>query len=156
MIKSAQSLGAWPDLSGDGLWVPVDHIASVMTELIHVEDAIEDTSVANAVYHIEHPMGRAWKDYIPVITKELGIPADGVIPVKDWVARIKTSKLDRISNPAALFGDFFSSYYVPLMCGRALDSTQSRADSKTMAELEPVNDDTIKLYIDGWKKSGFL
>lgn len=156
MIKSAQNLGAWPDLSGDVLWVPVDHIASAMTELIHVEDALEDTSVPNAVYHIEHPIGRAWKDYIPLMTKELGIPADRVISVKDWVNEVKISKLDRSSNPAALFGDFFSTYYVPLMCGRALDSKQSRADSKTMAELGPISDEVMKLYIDAWKQTGFL
>lgn len=53
MIKSAQSLRAWPDLAGDVLWVPVDQVASVMVELIHAENAVEDRSVPNTVYHIE-------------------------------------------------------------------------------------------------------
>ena len=127
-----------------------------MVELIHVDDAIEDTSIPNTVYHIENPAGRAWKDYIPVIIKELGIPADRVIPVGEWVKEVKASKLDRASNPAALFGDFYSGYYVPLMCGMVLDSAESRTNSKTMAKMEPISDDTMKLYIDGWKKSGFL
>ncbi|KAI3003280.1 hypothetical protein CBS147346_5420 [Aspergillus niger] len=156
MIKSAQSLHAWPDLAGHVLWVPVDQVATVMVELIHVDDAIEDTSIPNTVYHIENPAGRAWKDYIPVIIKELGIPADRVIPVGEWVKEVKASKLDRASNPAALFGDFYSGYYVPLMCGMVLDSAESRTNSKTMAKMEPISDDTMKLYIDGWKKSGFL
>ncbi|CAG8241884.1 unnamed protein product [Penicillium salamii] len=156
MIKSAQNLRAWPDLDGHVLWVPVDHIASAMTELIHVEDAIDDKSIPNTIYHIEHPVGRTWKDYIPVMTKALDIPAGSVIPVQEWVNMVKTSKLDRSSNPASLFGDYYSGYYVPLMCGRALDSTQSRAHSKTMAELEPISDDTMKLYIDAWKECGTL
>ncbi|OJJ73309.1 hypothetical protein ASPBRDRAFT_40976 [Aspergillus brasiliensis CBS 101740] len=156
MIKSAQSLRAWPDLAGDVLWVSVDQVASVMMELIHVEDAVEDTSIPNTVYHIENPAGRAWKDYIPVMLKELDIPADRVIPVGDWVKEVKASKVDRASNPAALFGDFYSGYYVPLMCGRVLDSAESRANSKTMATMEAVSDDTMRLYIDAWKKSGFL
>lgn len=156
MIESAQSLRAWPDLAGDVLWVPVDQVASVMVELIHAENAVEDRSVPNTVYHIENSAGRPWKDYIPVITKELDISKDRVIPVEEWVKSVRTSKLDRASNPAAFFGDFFSGYYVPSMCGRVLDSTQSRANSRTMAEMEPVSDGAMKLYIDAWKKNRFL
>ncbi|PWY88369.1 polyketide synthase [Aspergillus heteromorphus CBS 117.55] len=155
LIKSAQTLRAWPDLGGHVSWVAVDQIATILMDLLAV-GVKHDVPTPNSVYHIEHPMARTWKEMAPVMAAALNIPASRIIPVKEWVALVRNSPLERSDNPAILFASFFESAYESLMCGRVLDTTWTQAHSPAMAKLEPIGDEMVGLYIDAWKKLGFL
>lgn len=156
LVKSAQSLGAWPDLDGRMQWVPVDQSAAVMADLLYVgsEAAAPEPS---PVYHIDNPVGQSWKDMSPVLADALGVPPEGILPFRDWLRRVSRSPLSEKENPAAHIIDFLDRNFERMSCGGLiLDTAKAQKHSKTMAGLGPVSSEVARGYVRAWKDMGFL
>ncbi|KAK2728137.1 beta-ketoacyl synthase domain-containing protein [Colletotrichum kahawae] len=137
VVKSAQSLGVWPDLDGRMQWVPVDQSAAAMAELLYIgsEAAAPEPS---PVYHIDNPVGQSWKDVSPVLASALGVPPEGILPFRDWLRRVSRSPLSERENPAAQIIDFLDRNFERMSCGGLiLDTAKAQEHSKTMAGLGP-------------------
>ncbi|KAK2042689.1 hypothetical protein LZ31DRAFT_632527 [Colletotrichum somersetense] len=138
MVKSAQSLGAWPDLEGRMQWVPVDQSAAAMAELLYVGNEAAAPEPCPPVYHIDNPVGQSWKDMSPVLAEALGVPPEGIVPFRDWLRRVSRSPLSERENPAAQIMDFLDRNFERMSCGRLiLDTSKAQEHSKTMAGLGP-------------------
>lgn len=156
VVKSAQSLGVWPDLDGRMQWVPVDQSAAAMAELLYIgsEAAAPEPS---PVYHIDNPVGQSWKDMSPVLASALGVPPEGILPFRDWLRRVSRSPLSERENPAAQIIDFLDRNFERMSCGGLiLDTAKAQEHSKTMAGLGPVSSEVAKGYVRAWKDMGFL
>jgi thioester reductase-like protein len=156
MVKSAQSLGAWPDLNGTMQWVPVDAAAASMSELLYI--GLEaDAPTPYPVYHIDNPVGQPWKEMSPVLARALGIPPSGIVPYRHWLRRITRSPLQESENPAIRLVHFLDADYERMSCGGLiLDTTKTKEHSKTMAALGPVTPAAAERYVKAWKEMGFL
>ncbi|KAJ5140775.1 hypothetical protein N7448_004183 [Penicillium atrosanguineum] len=156
MVKSAQSLGAWPDLNGTMQWVPVDAAANSMSELLYIgTESIAPNPYP--VYHIDNPVGQPWKEMSPVLAKALGIEPSGIIPYRHWLRRITRSPLQESENPAIRLVHFLDADYERMSCGGLiLDTTKTQEHSKTMAALGPVTPAAAEKYVKAWKEMGFL
>jgi acyl transferase domain-containing protein/thioester reductase-like protein/SAM-dependent methyltransferase/acyl carrier protein len=156
MVKSAQSLGAWPDLNGTMQWVPVDAAATAMSELLYIGTE-EGAPTSYPVYHIDNPVGQPWKDMSPVLAKSLGIEPSGIVPYRHWLRRITRSPLQESENPAIRLVHFLDADYERMSCGGLiLDTTKTQEHSKTMAALGPVTPTAAERYVKAWKEMGFL
>ncbi|WYZ36247.1 hypothetical protein EsH8_XI_000130 [Colletotrichum jinshuiense] len=148
IVKSAQSLGAWPDLNGRMQWVPVDQSAAAMAELLYVGSETAAPEPYSPVYHIDNPVGQSWKDMSPVLADALGVPPEGIVPFRDWLRRVSRSPLSERENPAARIIDFLDRNFKRMSCGGLiLDTTKAQEHSKTMAGLGPVSSKVARGYI---------
>lgn len=155
LVKSAQSLRAWPDLDGVLQWIPVDHCAEAIVDLLNIG---HDAADAHPVYHIDNPVGQQWKSMSPVLAAALDIPPHAIIPFKSWIKLVRRSPLLlETENPAARLVDFLDVHFQRMSCGGlVLDTTLAKSHSETMAKEGAVSAEVARLYVDAWKKMGFL
>ncbi|KAL4976239.1 hypothetical protein BDW66DRAFT_151186 [Aspergillus desertorum] len=168
LIKTAQTLRAWPDLDGPLHWVPVDTVAQTMVDLLlpgtpsnpnHARATLDKREPdAYPVYHIDNPVGQPWKEMTPIITSALNIPSDRVIPYQDFLNLLRSSPLDRDREiPAAKIIDFFTRNFEHMACGGLiLDTTLSQEHSAALAAQGPITEEEVKRYIQRWREIGFL
>ncbi|KND88239.1 Conidial yellow pigment biosynthesis polyketide synthase [Tolypocladium ophioglossoides CBS 100239] len=157
MVKSSQTLKALPDLDGLLSWTPVDTVAGTLVDLVTLPEA----NTPYATYHIENPVRQQWKQTLPVLAHALDIPTQNMIPLAEWVQRVKDHprgvKGPEGDNPAVLLIDFLEDNFVRMSCGGLLlDTTRAREHSKTLANCGPVGERVIRLFVQSWKDIGFL
>ncbi|KAL5333958.1 hypothetical protein BJX70DRAFT_379619 [Aspergillus crustosus] len=161
LVKSAQSLQAWPDLDGPLHWVPVDTVAGTMVDLLLPEVRDKATGLepdAYPVYHIDNPVGQPWKEMSAILAKALEIPSDRIIPYKEWIELLRHSPLNRERDiPALKILEFFTASFEHMACGGLiLDTRLSEEHSRTMAAQGPVSPELVMSYVQSWKRMGFL
>ncbi|ROV86977.1 hypothetical protein VMCG_10929 [Cytospora schulzeri] len=158
LVKSAQSLRAWPDFDGVLQWVPANDVAAAMVDLVLRPIAKSQSHVAYPIYHIDNPVGQPWKEMTPVLADALGIPTERIIPFQEWIQLVRRSPLDKdTDNPAAKLVDFLDNNFEHMSCGGLiLDTTRAQEHSTTMASLGPVRFETARKYISAWKQMRFL
>ncbi|KAH6850662.1 hypothetical protein B0I37DRAFT_428876 [Chaetomium sp. MPI-CAGE-AT-0009] len=156
LVKSAQTLRAWPDFDGVLQWIPVDHCAGVMADLLKM--GVADAPDAYPVYHVDNPVGQQWKAMSPVLAAALDIPRHATIPFKSWIKRVRRSPLlPETENPAARLVDFLDGHFERMSCGGLiLDTSKAKEHSQTMAREGPVSPELARLYVAAWKKMEFL
>lgn len=154
MVKSAQSLRVWPELSGTLLWTPADHCGGI------VADLALNPAAEGPVYHMDNPVGQPWRDINPVLARLLGVPAGGILPFRDWIKRVRTSPLvPETENPTARNGmaDFLEKNFERMSCGGlVLDTQKAKEHSATMAAEGPVSEEVVGRYVEAWKRMGYL
>ncbi|PCH03970.1 Male sterility, NAD-binding [Penicillium occitanis (nom. inval.)] len=96
LIKSSQTLRAFPALEGELSWTPVDAVAGTLSDLISGDHR------PYPIYHIDNPVRQQWRDTIPVLAEAMGIPSSNVIPFKDWVGMVRRFPGSEVDNPAQL------------------------------------------------------
>lgn len=133
LVKSAQTLRAWPDFGGTLMWLSVDKCAQVIVELLKIRD--ETASDAYSAYHIENPAGQPWKEISPVLAAALDIRADRIITSSTWIKRVRRSPLlPKAEKPAVRLVDFLEYHFERMSCGRLiLDTQKAKQHSDIMA-----------------------
>ncbi|KAI0198027.1 hypothetical protein F4808DRAFT_437417 [Astrocystis sublimbata] len=156
VVKSSQTLRAWPDLDGILQWIPVDDVAATMVDLMHLGNPTPPD--AYAVYHIGNPVGQPWKAMSPVLAGALGIPDHRIIPFQDWIRLVRRAPLNvEDENPAAKLVDWLSDNFEHMACGGLiLDTTRAQAHSTTLANVGPVSEQLARQFVVSWTKMGFL
>jgi nucleoside-diphosphate-sugar epimerase/acyl carrier protein/ubiquinone/menaquinone biosynthesis C-methylase UbiE len=151
LVKSAQSLGAFPQLEGILSWTPVDDVAGTLSNLLFQND----NSPTYPIYHIDNPTRQPWSEMVQVLAEELGVQ---VIPFDDWVRRVGDHPGPVESeNPAAKLIEFFENDFKRMSCGGLLlDTARSCQHSETLRAVGPVAAETARKYVVAWKESGFL
>lgn len=153
VVKSSQTLRAWPDLAGTLQWIPVDVCGAVAAELVL------NPAADHPVYHLDNPVGQPWQRMSPVLAGALGIPASHVVPFARWIKQVRTSPLSDSENPAGrqAMAEFLGGHFERMSCGGlVLDVERAKQHSATMADAGPVRPETAVMFIDGWRKGGFL
>ncbi|KAK7931080.1 hypothetical protein PG985_001792 [Apiospora marii] len=156
IVKSAHALKAWPGLQGVMHWLPVDKSASVMVDLLNIDD---DSSLreAHPVYHVDNPVGQPWNEMSKVLAGALDIPAGDIVPFAEWIRRVRESALSAAENPAVHLLGFLESHFERMACGGiVLDTQRSGEHSRTMAAEGPVSAEVARAYVSSWREMGFL
>lgn len=156
LVKSSQTLGAVPDLSGTLGWTHVDDIASTLLDILLLPYHVR----LHPIYHIENPGRQPWGEMISTLSEALDVPA--IIPFVDWVRRVrewprKEDNSTNGGNPAFLLVDFLDANFIRMSCGGLLMSTaKAREHSPTLTSVGPVSKDSVGAFIKSWKNAGFL
>lgn len=153
MFKSAQTLRALPDVNGALSWLPLEQASASLSDLL-----LRDTPNCHAVYHLDNPAPRDWKDVMPVLADALGIPESHIIPFEEWLRRVRAYPgEDPWDNPSAKAMEFFEHKFKHMCCGGVTMATDnSRQHSSTLRAVGPVSDELVRKYIQAWKETGFL
>ncbi|EKG11419.1 Beta-ketoacyl synthase [Macrophomina phaseolina MS6] len=153
LLRSSQTLGALPALTGPLSWTPVDAVAAAAADLALLPPA------PHPVYHIDNPVRQPWEHMLPVLAAQLGIdPAAGIVPFREWIARVRAHPGPvEWANPAAKLVDFLEADFERMSCGGVLLETErSREHSPTMRAVGPVSEEVVARYISAWREVGFL
>ncbi|ROV98483.1 hypothetical protein VPNG_08530 [Cytospora leucostoma] len=161
IIKSSQTLGALPELSGSLGWTSADDMARALVEIVTQPEIV----VLHPIYHIDNPVRQPWSETIAILVDAMSTTSRdpvGVIPFEDWVGRVRDwprreDNTAEGANPGYLLVDFLQSHFIRMSCGGVLMGTaKARQHSNTLAEVGPINENLIRLYIQSWKDHGFL
>lgn len=149
LIKSAQTLKAFPDLRGRLFWTPVEDVAGTVSDLVLGQH------IPHPVYHVENPVGQHWEEAKRVLLDALKMEAANVVPFEKWLQLVRQAGPK--DNPAATLVDFLDDTFVRLACGGlVLETKHSVEHSPTLAQLGPVDEIVLRKYIHIWKEIGFL
>ncbi|VBB79331.1 Putative protein of unknown function [Podospora comata] len=150
LVKACQKLGVWPDLEGTVSWLPVDHAAQALTEMLL------SPQVLPPFLHLENPIRQPMRDIIAIMGREMDIQpsrVDGtLVPFEEWL--VLATKSGAIS---ASLKDFFEQDFRVLGQGQiVLDTKLSRPVSKTLESESGVAKEVVEGYVRKWKATGFL
>ncbi|KAJ5802121.1 uncharacterized protein N7503_004571 [Penicillium pulvis] len=150
LLRTSQTIGALPQLHGLASWLPLDIAAAT------VSDLILDPAHPRMVYHIENPVRQPWHELLGYLSTHLGLPT---IPYKEWLSRMETTADSEQGppNPAKKLKEFFEEDFLHMSCGSVVMSTSSTTFvSAALRSATPVSPETLLLYIEQWRRAGFL
>jgi thioester reductase-like protein/acyl carrier protein len=147
VVKSSQTLGALPDVSGKAYWTPVNDVAAALSDIVLSE------KTPYPIYHVENPVGQQWSELNIVLANALEI--SDLIPFEEWVERVKNAP--QHNNPASTLLEFLDSNYMRMSCGGlVLDVTRALEHSKSLKAVKEVSEDVVRKYVHVWREIGFL
>lgn len=167
LIKSSISLKALPKDLGpadDVDWVPVDVAAVVLTELCEhlIHSCRHNQRTTAEFFHLVNPRTTDWPILVRSLAPLLGEDIQ-LVSFIEWVALLKESAstgsgfwgVDEGINPAAKLVDFFATLQdkavrLPKAKSTLLETKETVKVSKTLASLEAVGPDWIRMWVRQW------
>ncbi|PYH43665.1 putative polyketide synthase [Aspergillus saccharolyticus JOP 1030-1] len=144
LLKSAQAIKALPDFGGVLSWTPVNVVAATLSELLFTEEA-------HSVYHVDNAARQPWREMMPILAQELGIPKNNLLPFPEWIQRVQTFEGPREDNPAGVMADWLANNFERMSCGGLLLATaRAQQDASTLQSLGPVDRETVRGYVQYW------
>ncbi|KAK0454752.1 hypothetical protein EV421DRAFT_1896666 [Armillaria borealis] len=158
LVKSAQFVRCLPDGDDNISWIPVDLVATAVTELC----------LANEVgtFHVVHPRPVEWGVVMRLAASKMNVP---VVAYEEWIRRLETDMGVNVpsmqENPALRLLDFFrqgiSSSSVAtdsmgLLVKVATDRSLAVSSTLRDKNLRRLGEDDVDRWIGFWKKEGFL
>ncbi|GAB1313202.1 Adenylate-forming reductase stbB [Madurella fahalii] len=151
LLKSAQSVGVLPRLSGELPWIPVDDAAKVVVEIASSSQSLP------IVLHLENPVRQPWDGVLTTVGEELGITKS--LSFDDWLDLVQhdgAGKDDEL-YPVSKLHAFFKHSFRAAACGQVVLGTDvARAYSDTICDMKAVDDTTVRSYVSFWRKIGYL
>ncbi|KAL2793016.1 hypothetical protein BJX66DRAFT_339232 [Aspergillus keveii] len=148
LVASSKSIGALPELQNTLSWLPVNHAASAISEIL-----LSPTPLS-LIHHLENPIRQSWHDLLRILSAELDITQ--IIPVDQWLDRVWNTPIEN-NNPAKKLYDFFANDFVRMACGEVVLGTDcARGVSATLRGMDSVSEETVRGYLRYWKQVGLL
>lgn len=153
LIKSSLSVGLFPNSLPPIDWIPIDALSTIIMDIIYDARRYDNTRF----YNIVNPHQTSWSSLVAPIKSCYG-SAIRETSIVDWIEAIKHAshnpELKVAKIPALKILDFFES-----LAGIQTTSTEVTYEtqnavtaSKTMAELEPVNQKWIEIWLSQWQE----
>ncbi|KAI9662329.1 MAG: putative secondary metabolism biosynthetic enzyme [Bathelium mastoideum] len=166
LIASSKYLQALPKSLGpleDIDWIPVDHLAQILVELLTMETGqlrndTKSRNSANTVYHLVNPNTCSWHTLLPAVVKHLGENL-ATVEFVEWVELLQKSMSETSNyelNPSAKLFDFFDdlrdkTVRFPKSRSVTLETKQTVRCSPTLAGLNKVDLNWMDLWMQQWK-----
>ncbi|KAF3766625.1 hypothetical protein M406DRAFT_38109 [Cryphonectria parasitica EP155] len=152
IVRSAQTLGTFPDLQGPVSWTPVNEVAAVCTDLL-----LNHEEPCYPVYHIDRRLQMGWREMIPIFVKTLLMQKEDIIPFGDWLRRVRNFQGQERDNPAVRLMDFLEQDFERMSCGGVLLGTRhTHEHSETFRQAKSLDSNAVVRYIRAWRDTGFL
>ncbi|KAK8116960.1 uncharacterized protein PG998_005241 [Apiospora kogelbergensis] len=150
LLKTGQSIGRLPNLSGTLSWIPVDDAASVIADI-----ALSPRKI-HPVLHLENPTRQPWSDMMGYVSKELGLP-EPITAFDEWLESVISRGSNDEDYPVQQLYLFFKSYFQTAACGRVVLDTQVAARlSNQLRGFGALDEPVVRKYVEHWKKTGYL
>ncbi|KAK0470220.1 L-aminoadipate-semialdehyde dehydrogenase [Desarmillaria tabescens] len=151
MFRSANTVGAIPEVDENPSWLPVDFAGKSITEVV-----LNATKPAMAVYHIVNPnMSAHWKDILD------GLEASGVnferVDKNEWVERLAKSDEDGKKNPTIKLLPFFRMRYGPSHRKPMVFLTEETTKiAPSLKQAPTVDGELVAKWVAHWRTTGFI
>ncbi|KAI1275969.1 hypothetical protein F5Y07DRAFT_399743 [Xylaria sp. FL0933] len=135
LVQASQKVGAFPGVRGAISWLPADHAArSLVDILLHSGD------IGCRFMHLENPVRQPMQDVIAIMGDELGLPRPYIRPLDEWIAR--ATELGAIRS----LEGFFKDHYLDLAQGSvSLATDRARSVSQTLRSQSAVPKELLTL-----------
>ncbi|RDW62389.1 hypothetical protein BP6252_11822 [Coleophoma cylindrospora] len=150
MLQAGLTIGAIPRLDENPLWLPVDIVASAVTE-ISLADA--GAAVLNVVNHQSFHWTR---DLLPALHQaglEFSEPSQ-----REWVSILRNSNPDPVANPPIKLLEFFASKYdndLPRK-GLSYDTSFARFLSPTLAAAPVLDQQLVDRFVKQFCETSWI
>ncbi|KAJ0165996.1 L-2-aminoadipate reductase, partial [Colletotrichum tanaceti] len=153
LLKSAQSLGSLPQLSGELSWIPVDDAASVISEIALSPEPLPVT------LHLENPTRQPWSELMEFFGTQLDLKPS--VPFPEWLEQVAAAAAEQDDDddkfPVKKLHAFFQHLFRPVACGSVvLDTSVAQTRSATLRDLGALDDATLDAYVKYWQDVGYL
>jgi len=141
MMQAALTIGAIPTLDESPLWLPVDVVASA------VSDISLGSAGAGVMNVVNHQSFHWTRDLIPAL-HNAGLSFKE-LSQKEWVAALRTSNPDPVVNPPIKLLEFFASKYdndLP-RTGLTYDTSYARFLSPSLASAPVLNQAIVNKFV---------
>lgn len=92
-----------------------------------------------------------------VLAEAIGVPSGKLVPMAEWLTRVRRSPLSDTDNPAVKLADFLEDHFPRMSCGGLiLDTAKACEHSSTLAAQGPIRPELAQKYVNYWKEIGFL
>ncbi|KAL7923114.1 male sterility domain-containing protein [Trichoderma austrokoningii] len=169
VITSSKRIGFLPSDLGamDSIcWIPVDILADVVLELAGIIQKPQDLPTGKSannkkpeykghatVYHAVNPHSIRWAELVPTVADALHIPSGRIVPWAEWVDALRSSAQgneDPEANTGLKLLDYFESLGGVGDAMPTLATELTRRQSETLAALDPVGPEWMKLWLKQW------
>ncbi|KAI9376213.1 hypothetical protein BJX61DRAFT_531045 [Aspergillus egyptiacus] len=142
MLQAAKTIGALPKLDEFHRWLPVDSVASIISDILLSSTPEYDASTVETqpVFNIISPHPFHWtKDLLPFI-RDAGLEFEELNP-REWILRLRESNPDPVKNPPIKLVDFFAGKYDTEEPKRALgwETRKTGEVSGTFKKVSPLD-----------------
>jgi carbohydrate kinase (thermoresistant glucokinase family) len=150
MMQAGITIGAIPKLDESPLWLPVDVVASAVSEISLSEAA---AGIMNVVNHRSFHWTR---DLLPALHQaglEFSEPSQ-----KEWVDLLRNSDPNPTTNPPIKLVEFFASKYdndLPRK-GLAYDTSFARFLSPSLAAAPLLDQDLVNKFVKQFKAASWI
>ncbi|KAJ5992946.1 acetyl-CoA synthetase-like protein [Penicillium sp. IBT 35674x] len=147
MGKVPSRLGAMPVD-----WVPVDTLASIMTDIVHTRHG-DQSDLPHAVFHLTNYKTASWESLIPTIQQEYHVEP---VEFAAWVAELESiqnpSTTEVAEKPALKLLSFYRGLVDETKAAMsvALDVQKTKEASKTMNSLQPISASLMSNWLKQW------
>jgi carbohydrate kinase (thermoresistant glucokinase family) len=141
MMEAALTIGAVPTLDENPLWLPVDIVASTISEISLGSAGLGVMNVVN------HQAFHWTRDLIPAL-HNVGLVFKE-LPPKAWVEELRKSNPDPVSNPPIKLLEFFASKYENDLprTGLTYDTSYARFLSPSLASAPVLNQSLVSKFV---------
>ncbi|VDB85408.1 unnamed protein product [Peniophora sp. CBMAI 1063] len=145
IARLGQMVHAIPERDEPISWVPVDVVATTLIDMTRSEEP---------VFNLVAPVPSDWKTVFGAFAKQLNLP---LMAYDKWTSRVsaaaETYTGDRDVQPLAL-ADFFQAGKFGE--GTTISTERACKASPALANMSPIGEKDVTLYLDFWKRIGFL
>lgn len=147
LVQTSKALGLLPNDLPPADWVPINKLAQMITEIMLHDMQSEDLEV----YILVNPHPVPWRGLMAIVKDRCG-PETKESSLEAWIQRLRDlpeSAEEVKCKPALKMREFFERMANgQLPSGFATERAQSV--SGTMASLEPINADWLRIWLDQW------
>ncbi|KAH8430939.1 uncharacterized protein LDX57_008602 [Aspergillus melleus] len=156
LLDASRSIGCVPDSLGTASkldWIPVDELATVITDLVVSMHSGNDNIGPSAdYYHLANPKLACYKDLLPVISNRLGKEVN-IVSLSEWVDRLEKSATNagNDSNPGITLLSFFQGLRdtqneSPVV----LETKHTQERLPELRKVRAVNSRYMETLLDQW------
>jgi carbohydrate kinase (thermoresistant glucokinase family) len=141
MMQAALTVGAVPTLDESPLWLPVDVVAST------ISDISLGSAGAGVMNVVNHQSFHWTRDLIPAL-HQAGLSFKE-LSQKEWVAALRSSNPDPVSNPPIKLVEFFASKYDNALPRTSLtyDTSYAQFLSPSLASAAVLNQELVNKFV---------
>lgn len=141
IIRTSKALGALPTQVAPVDWIPVDILASQISDVVTLASA----AVGYHIYNMVHPDAAPWKMFLDVLHHRFSVEAERM-SLPEWLGRLETA--DQKKYVALRFSDFLRSMGdghedMLVSCGNIKEVSSMR--------IVPLTEDLLTNWLKGWK-----
>lgn len=153
LMKTSKALGLLPDCMNAIDWIPVDEMAGIIGELLH----IEYTAQRSEIFNLANPHSAEWISLIPPIVAAWGIERTKIVSYSRWLdalSAIDANPENLEKYPAIKILDFYQGLAREAQVSRhqtiRYEVRRAAKYSPLMANMGPVDEKAMATWLMQW------
>ena len=151
LVQTSKAIGKIPTSYHIIDWTPVDTLAHIIVEIAHADYSSNKSRIFNLV----NPKDADWTTFLNAVRNHYASTKLELVPLESWIAELKkidpNNAIELANKPAAKILDFYERAARGATETRQMYETRNGvATSKTMANLAPISQDLMEMWLKEW------